>query len=79
MIDAICADYFLLIVGNFNASVGYGKKSDPLVHIGVCGYHEVGRVNDNGDAVLAKCAQNDLAVMHTMFLNEKILYPFQSN
>ncbi len=50
-------------MGDFNARVGCG---------GVRGCHGVGRVNDNGEALLSWCGQNGLTVMNTMFQKKRI-------
>ena len=63
--DCISSNDLLLIVGDFNARVGGGKRGDSWV--GVRGCYGVGSINDNGEALLSWCAQNGLAVMNTMF------------
>ena len=36
------------------------------------GFHGVGHVNDNEEALLSWCAQNSLAVMNTMFQKKRM-------
>ena len=75
VVDGISADDLSLIVGDFNAWVGCGERGDSWA--GVRGCHGVGRVNDNGEALSSWCAQNGLAVMHTMFQKRIHQYTWQ--
>ena len=70
VVDGISADDLLLIVGDFNAKGGRGERGDPWA--GVRGCHELGHVNDNGEALLSWCAWNGLAVMNTMFQKKRL-------
>ena len=70
VVDGIGGDDLLLILGDFNARVGSGERGD--VWEDVLGCHGVGRVNENGEALLSWCAQNEMAVMNTMFQKKRI-------
>ena len=58
VVDGIGGDNLLLILGDFNARVGSGERGDAWED--VLGCHGVGRVNENGEALLSWCAQNEM-------------------
>ena len=70
VVDSVCAEDLLLVIGDFNAKVGCGARGD--LWDGVRGQHGVGQVNENGEALLSWCAQNGLAVIYTMLQKKRI-------
>ena len=61
-------DDFLLVMGDFNARVGYEGPS----WFGVRGEFEVGKMNDIGEHLLSFCAINELCIMNTLFAKKRI-------
>ena len=55
---------YLLLVGDFNASVGSTPREEDSIWHGVRGYHGVGEMNKRG---MSFCAMNALFVRNVLF------------
>ena len=53
----------LLLIGDFNASIGRENDKWPLV----MGKHGIGKCNSNGELLLALCSEFELIVTNTIF------------
>ena len=59
MINSVCQDDVLLVVGDFNARVGFNQlDSNNVEWSGIRDIHGVGNVNEAGRELLSFCAVN---------------------
>ena len=65
----------MMLLGDFNARVGSGERvgNNPSWN-GVRGCHGVGKMNENGEALLTFCALNELVIMNTTFEKKNIIH-----
>ena len=72
-LDGVAREDVLLLLGDFNARVGRGKRQTSGSNWnGVQGCYGVGRMTESGEAFLSFCALNELVIMNTTFAKEDI-------
>ena len=58
----------LIIIGDFNTSVGADHEAWPSCH----GHFGVAKTNDNGQRLLETCSYHDLCIINTFFSTNPI-------